>query len=302
MRIAVIVSSFISLFMLTAMSLAKDTNEKVVYKKDSLYQHITVAENTVKKERYIYTEKISGVQGAVSLTNPERLIFNYTKTAHVSLAFLDKDPTNVLVIGLGAGAIPRYLNRYYPDAQIDIVEIDPDILDVAKKYFFFKENNRMRVHIADGRIFIKKTKNKYDLIVLDAYKGYDIPFHLTTLEFLKEAKSKLKDDGAVVSNVLSSSRNKFFDAMVSTHSAAFQNLYVFNVSNTSNYIFIVPKANTLRSAQDVYWRARAIQAKKKFDINIVDYAAAYEKGERYLTRSPVLTDDFAPVNVYQHMK
>src|SRR3990172_5227366 len=184
---------------------------KTLYEKNSLYQYIAVKEDLEKGERYIFNNRKDLVQGGIYLGRPDKLLFEYTQTAFISLAFLDREPRSVLFVGLGAGSMPRYLNRYYPQAEIDVVEIDPDIVDVAKRFFYFTENSRMKVHVEDGRVFIKRASKKYDVIFLDAYQSGDIPFHLTTIEFLKEVKGKLKEGGLVVSNILSPFRNKFFD-------------------------------------------------------------------------------------------
>ncbi len=189
---------FIAVFclaLLAARSFAIGPSEKLLFEKNSLYQYILVIEDTVKKERYIRNYKRVLSQGGISLDVPDKLLFEYTQMSIVSLAFLEREPDDILMVGLGAGSIPRYLNRYYPDAAIDIVEIDPDMVSVAKEYFYFRENGNMRVYVEDGRVYVKRMQEKYDIIFLDAYQSDYIPFHLTTLEFLKEVKSKLKEDG-----------------------------------------------------------------------------------------------------------
>lgn len=281
---------------------AKEVPDKIIYQKDSLYQHITVLENTAQKERYIYTDKREGIQGGVSLDTPEKLIFEYTQMAFVSLAFLDREPRDVLFVGLGSGAMPKYFNRYYPEANIDIVEIDPEIVNVAKKYFYFEENKNMKVHVNDGRIFIKRNLKKYDIIFLDAYKGGDIPFHLTTVEFLREVKSRLKDGGIVISNILSTFKNKFFDSMVVTYNKEFPHLYIFKGRKSYSFIFVATKINTLKDINEISQKAKKIQSSKKMDIDLSWLSTAYEYSTEYETNAKVLTDDFAPVNIYQHMK
>jgi spermidine synthase len=104
----------------------------------------------------------------------------------------------------------------------------------------------MKVHVDDGRLFVKRIKKKYDWIILDAYQNDYIPFHLTTLEFLKEVKSRLKDDGVVVSNITSQFRNKFFDSMVMTYKKAFPHLYVFKGKKSSNFIFVATASSKIK--------------------------------------------------------
>src|SRR5512135_1148017 len=132
---------------------ALELSEKLLFEKNSLYQYVQVVENTVKKERYVRNQKKEYTQGGIYVNAPDKLLFEFTQMGFVSLAFLDREPKDVLFVGLGAGAMPRYFTRRYPDAVIDIAEIDPDMVSVAQKYFYFKEDEKMKVHVEDGRFF-----------------------------------------------------------------------------------------------------------------------------------------------------
>ncbi|TAN39461.1 MAG: hypothetical protein EPN25_11360 [Nitrospirae bacterium] len=282
---------------------ALELSEKQIFEKNSLYQYISVVEDSVKKERYVRNQKREYAQGGIYLNAPDKLLFEFTQMGFVSLAFLDRDPKDVLFVGLGAGAMPRYFAWHYPEAVIDIAEIDPDMLAVAQKYFYFKDNERMKTHIEDGRLFVKRAKKKYDWIVLDAYQNDYIPFHLTTLEFLKEVKSRLKDDGVVVSNITSTFRNKFFDSMVMTYKKAFPHFYILKGRKSGNFIFIALAGSKIKDRDSVEARARKVQSARKFDIDLEDFASRYEPAEAYeWGRAKILTDDFAPVNLYQHQR
>lgn len=283
--------------------LALEPSEKLLYEKNSLYQYIQVIEDTVKKERYVRNQKREYTQGGIYLNAPDKLLFEFTQMGFVSLAFLDRDPKDVLFVGLGAGAMPKYFTGRYPDAVIDIAEIDPDMAAVAQKYFYFKENERMKVRVEDGRLFVKRAKKKYDWIILDAYQNDYIPFHLTTLEFLKEVKSRLKDDGVVVANITAPYRNKFFDSMVMTYKEAFPHLAIFKGKKSANFIFVATTSRKIKDKDSVEARARKIQSARKFDIDLEDFASRYEPSEAYeWGGAKILTDDFAPVNLYQHQK
>jgi len=279
-----------------------ETTERLIFEKNSLYQYISVIEDTAKNERFIRNNKREISQGGVYLNAPDRLLFEYSQISFISLAFLDREPKDALFVGLGAGAMPRYFNKYYPEANIDIVEIDPDIEMVARKYFYFKANERMRVHLADGRLFIKKTQKKYDIIFLDAYQNDYIPFHLTTMEFFKEVKSRLKEGGVVVSNVLSPFRNKFFDSMVVTYDKVFPQLYIFKGRKSNNFVFIATLKSGIRDKEDISSIAQKIQASKKMDIDLGKIGWTCEHCDEYKTNAKALTDDFAPVNLYKYQK
>jgi spermidine synthase len=277
---------------------------ETLYEKNSLYQFIMVDEDLKGKERYILVNtKKNRPQGGILIKDPDQLLFEYTRMAFTSLAFLDREPEDVLFVGLGAGVMPRYFNKHYPDAIVDAVEIDPEMFEVAKKYFYFQEKPNMKVHIQDGRIYLKRTRNKYDMIFLDAYRGEHIPFHLTTVEFLREIKKKLKEGGVVVANILSSSNNKFFWSMVRTYKEEFKTLEIFEGEgeDSANFIFIAAVGETSMEEADLLARAGSIQSAKGMDIDLRRTPWAY--GKRGFERdSKVLTDDFAPVNLYKEME
>jgi len=300
-RIFILLSVCLLLFPLQGFAL--EPSEKLLFEKNSLYQYIQVIEDTVKKERYVRNQKREFTQGGIYVNAPDKLLLEFTQMSFVSLAFLDRDPKDVLFVGLGAGAMPRYFAGRYPDAVIDIAEIDQDMLAVAQKYFYFKENERMKVYVDDGRLFVKRTKKKFDWIVLDAYQNDYIPFHLTTLEFLREVKSRLKDNGVVVTNIVSPFRNKFFDSVVMTYKKAFPQLSIFKGKTSGNFIFVATMGSKMRDKDSIKARARKIQLERKFDIDLEDVASRYETSAAYEWEgAKILTDDFAPVNLYQYQK
>jgi spermidine synthase len=294
---------FPSLLFFLALGTTSESSEKILFEKNSLYQYISVIEDTVKKERYIVNTKRDYNQGGIYVDTPDRLLYEYTQMSFISLAFIQRQPKDALFVGLGAGAMPRYFNRYYPDTAVDVVEIDPDIFEVAKKYFHFKETPVLKVHLSDGRIFIKRSRKEFDMIFLDAYQNDYIPFHLTTKEFLQEVKGRLRKGGVVVSNITSPFKNKFFDSMIETYNQVFPHLYIFKGRKSNNYIFIATDSSKKIEQDELEKRAEKIQKSKNFDFNFtrIPWAYAYHT-EFGWPEAKVLTDDFAPVNLYKHMK
>jgi len=154
----------------------------------------------------------------------------------------------------------------------------------------------------DGRMYIKRTPKTYDMIFLDAYQNDYIPFHLTTVEFLKEIKKKLSPDGVVVANVTSPFRNKRFYAMINTYKEVFPHLYMFKGIKSNNYIFIATADAEKIEGKTVTKRAREIQEARNFDYDLDKVALHFAYYTEFKWRSDILTDDFAPVNIYKHMK
>ena len=112
------------------------------------------------------------------------------------------DVGEVLIIGLAGGTIARQLLESWPEAHIDGVEIDGEVVAVGKEYFD-NDDERISPFVMDGRIYLQAVDRKYDVILVDAYRQPYIPFHLTTTEFWQEVDRHLTDDGVVAINVAS---------------------------------------------------------------------------------------------------
>ena len=133
---------------------------------------------------YDYTELVA------NLTDPDDLPVRYTQVMTLGVAY-PAETKKVLMIGLGGGSISSYLGRFMPQAVIDTVEIDPGVMTAAKKFFGMIETPRVRYHEGDGRVFLNRRKDTYDLILVDAFHGGYVPFHLLTKEFYTLVKHTL---------------------------------------------------------------------------------------------------------------
>ena len=120
---------------------------------------------------------------------------------HDGGARLSGEPKKILMIGLGGGSISTYLGRYMPEVAIDTVEIDPGVIRPRRQYFGIRETPRVRYLDGDGRVFLNRNKERYDLILVDAYHGGYVPFHLLTREFYALVKQRLAPGGAAAFNV-----------------------------------------------------------------------------------------------------
>lgn len=266
---------------------------RILYRKVTPYQRITVADSPTGKVRYLYSSRKDEKQGGIYLENPLKLYFEYCKVSLVALAFLGREPRDMLFVGLGAGSLPRYLARYYPSARIDIAEVDSEVLDVARRYFFFRETDGMKVSISDGRSFLRSAERSYDMIFLDAYQVSDIPYHLSTLEFLEEARERLGEEGVVVANVVGRERNMDFDSMVATYKRAYPHIYVFEGISSYNNVIIASEHKVDRKT--LIDRARLIQREKKMDVKLSRLASRPFLCPRTRPGERVLTDRSIPV-------
>jgi spermidine synthase len=263
---------------------------KVLYEKQSSYNNIVVTQDE-QGLRTLWFAKDGARQSVVKVGDPDRIELPYARAMPVGLALVE-EPKRVLIVGLGGGTIPSFLRKHYPKMTIDVVDIDPDVIDVARRFFGFREDATMRAHVADGRRFIEQCRNRYDVIFLDAFGSENIPYHLATREFLQAVRRALTPRGIVVGNVWSRNSNRLYDSMVRTYQDVFGELYIFDLRDAGNRILVaLPHKRRVKRA-DLARRATAISKQRNFPFDmgeIVTYGYSYE--ETLNTRGHVLTDE-----------
>jgi spermidine synthase len=230
------------------------------------------------------------------------MVFHYTQYLHLAMAFHD-NPTRALFVGLGGGSAPRRFHRDYPALFIDTAELDPEVVNVAKRYFLFEESEHLKVQAVDGRIFLHKTPQRYDMIFLDAYHADAIPFHLATREFVQELKRKLTPNGIVVSNIIGSVRgadSKLLRSILKTLETEFAQTYVFPVVEVSNIIVIATQQKERLGKQEVIRRAQRLEQEQRVHFPIERFAHTYVLDRIPMDDVPVLTDDYAPIDGLLH--
>jgi spermidine synthase len=154
----------------------------LIHKKNSLYHRISVYRSGSVVTLQFGKQPAVPMQSQVNLRNLREHMLEYTMLAFCGLLY-KPEPERLLVLGLGGGVIPREMRHYFPELEIDVAEIDPEILPIATEFFRFREDDKLKVHIDDGRMFVKKQLGrspavKYDIVILDAFNGDYIPFHL----------------------------------------------------------------------------------------------------------------------------
>jgi spermidine synthase len=241
----------------------------VLYEKDSPYSTIFVTEDA-RGLRTLQFERFGARQSVVKLGDPDHIELPYVRTMLVSLALVDA-PRRVLVIGLGGGTLPMFLRQHYPSLTIDVVDIDPDVVEVARKFFGFREDDRLRAHVADGRKFIETCEEPYDLILLDAYGSDSIPYHLATREFLVATRKALAPGGVVAGNIWGQSSNVLYDSMVLTYRDVFARVQLLGVVNAENVIVLASPRDEPIRGNEVVRRAQIIARDKPlpFDLGAV---------------------------------
>jgi len=266
----------------------------IVHQERSLYRNIYVAEQGRERCMYFRLRGSPGKQSCIDLDEPGRLVSEYSRLMMAGL-YVQPQPRRILMIGLGGGVVPSVLQQLLPDAEIDVVEIDPAVVRVAGTHFNFRPGPRTRVHAEDGRVFVKRqlaAGQKYDLVMLDAYDGEYIPEHLLTVEFLREVGGLLTPGGAIAANTWSSSR--LYDHESVTYEAAFG---PFLNLRSRNRIVIAGPAAALppqqRAANAAAWEARL----RPFGVSQETLLPLMRTDRDWDPAARVLTDQYSPSNL-----
>lgn len=144
-------------------------------------------------------------QTCIFLQHPLIPTFNYHKMLLAGL-YLQPKPQKVLMLGLGGGAIARQLQFILPHSQIDVVEINPKVIALAKEFFAFNESPKLKVVIADAADYVAQAiTQQYDFIILDAFDDNYIPPKLLTENFILQLKSLLRKNGVLAINSFANS-------------------------------------------------------------------------------------------------
>jgi spermidine synthase len=239
---------------------------------------------TARLKGWNYTES------RINLAEADVIPAKYLRLMTVALAYAPK-VDSVLLMGLGGGVLTSYVGRFLPDARIDSVEIDPGVIDTAKTWFGIKETERMRIMASDGRVFLNRSRNLYDVALIDAYIGGSVPFHLMTKEFYTLLKRRLAPGGAAVFNI--HEPNRLFAVSVRTLQTVFAtvDLYYSGLGEVAVVATDAPRA--IEAAER---RATELQKRYGFRYSLPDLLA--QRSEPDPGPGEVLTDDFAPVDVY----
>ncbi|MGM0590037.1 MAG: spermidine synthase [Halobacteriota archaeon] len=264
---------------------------RVVYETQTAYQDLRVVDVGDTRTLYLDGQRHS----AMDLRDPDRHVFEYTRYFHLPLLF-EEDVDRVLFIGGGGFTGPkRFVSEY--DVTVDVVELDPEVIDTAERYFGVEESDRLRIHNGDGRQFLRETNQTYDLIVLDAYKKDKVPFQLTTVEFMGLASDRLSEDGILFANLISAPSgpaSKFYHAEYKTMQRVFPRVYGFPTVGggvIQNIEVVATKSDSLVTQSQL----RERNSRRDIGIDLSSEVATYHRIDP-ADDAPVLRDDYAPVD------
>jgi spermidine synthase len=284
--------------------------DELVVDVDTPYHRISVVDSAVVVDKRSLPSRSLRfdrfVESEILKAPPYPSVAGYTNYFH--LAFLAKpEIKRVLFIGAGGGIGPRTFQMHNPDMEIDVVDVDPKVLELARTHFHLEEHPKIRLTAKDGRIYVRQSTATYDCIILDAFSaGGRIPFHLVTKEFLQLCADRLAPDGVFLMNInsaLEGPRAQIFQSIYRTFDAVFPNTYVFAMDHqqrptqfTMNVILLGTRDKTrLTRAQ---WATRAADYRSTSYVNPRMVRAMVDDLLVTLpdmSRAPLFTDDYAPI-------
>ncbi len=281
-------------------TVANAIGEQVIFRKDTQYHRLVVSEDATT--RHLRFDRSH--QAAMDLKDGFSSPIRYTDYLHLPLA-LDPKVKKVLVMGLGGATITKRYWRDYPDVRVDTVEIDPVVVDVAKRYFGMPEDDRLRTFTMDARRYIATTKETYDVIIVDCYYDDALPFHLTTDEFFRAVKARLNPGGVVAYNVISSvtgDDSKLFRSLYRTESGVWDHLWVFPIGIGADGVLeqnrniIVMATDAVVAEAEVLRRIESRVGGRVTVPGFAGFGRDLYTGTVELADVPKLTDAHAPVD------
>ena len=273
---------------------------EVVFEETSPYHHIRVSDQQGMRTLMFDNSN----ESRISLADPLLGHFEYTEYFHMPWLWNDRIQ-NVLMIGLGGGTTALAWQHYYSNVVFEAVELDPKVVQVAKGYFQLRESPTLRIHNEDGRLFLRRSQKKYDVILLDAYTisryGSSIPYSLVTKEFFAIAQAHLTPNGVLAYNVIGSAhsdRENIVSAIYKTMASVFPQVHHFPASVSQNVVLVAtqsPQTTTLAALNGKFeaLTSRGWRTLPAFKARLQNYRGTPPPAAAV---SRVLSDDFAPTD------
>ena len=264
----------------------KLANPEILVDTDSQYSRIWVKQVNTAKTTYKTLQVDTGLESYIDTETGEMgaMYLRY----YDLFEYLNKDAKSTLMIGGAAYTYPIHYLQKYQDKTIDVVEIDEKMTQIAEEQFGLNaKDKRLKIYTQDGRSYLNYSENKYDTILIDAFKGLNAPFELTTYEALVHAKNMLNDNGIVLTNIISSLEGEdtdFIEYEYATYKAVFDDVKIFQVQDrdyteSQNLILVGIKGNP-QINEDKYE-----EYKNYLNMEITNFE----------TDKKIVTDDFAPI-------
>lgn len=279
---------------------------EVVHEAYSSYHHILVLD-----EGGVRTLSFDGTRETrMSLRDPLQGHFGYTELFHLAWLW---NPTlsRVAMVGLGGGSTQRSFLHRYAEVRIDSIEIDPAVVGIATNYFQVRISERHRVFTEDGRNYLRRSRQSYDLIILDAYVkhryGSNLPAHLATREFFESARERLTPNGVLAYNVITTLKlggTEATHALARTLQAVFPQVYRFQAADSLNAVLIATLEPRRLDLTELRRRAAGLPGQGvRWPAGLSGRLPSMRPDlPPEVARARILTDDFAPVEALEQRR
>ncbi len=266
--------------------------DNLTYEGESIYNYLQVSQSG--QHVILSTNVLFGTQSVyIKEKGPTGFYYDHAMAAVYMAEAENDDTTDILILGNGSGTYATQCSRYFDNVNITGVEIDGKITDLAHKYFGMPTD--LPVYTYDGRAYLNASKDKYDVIMVDAYQDITIPFQMSSKEFFTLVADHLTDNGIMVVNLnmRSDTKGNINEYLADTIGSVFPNIVTTDVQGNSNRILfasrnsdvdmiktLTAKTNTESNKDLVYMMSKVI-------YNLEPYKAG----------NLVMTDDKAPVEL-----
>lgn len=216
--------------------MAKD--DIILYDKQTDHAYYRVVETTYegRPARVLYGDNMSSQAGMATDDEPA-LLFDYIQRLYELAKSIS--PKRVLMIGGGAFTLPKAVLELPAVGHIDVIEIDEELEAIARGYFGLPDDERLQVIHGDGRDFIEQNSGGYDLIVVDAFVGYDVPRHLITVEAASHYRENLVPGGVLTINFISAYsrwRVNMSNRLIATFGAVFETVDIYPAAEKTPFL------------------------------------------------------------------
>jgi predicted membrane-bound spermidine synthase len=276
----------------TSQSIKANTGQ--VYETESAYNYIQVQE-----VNGFTLLRLNDGQGVHSIYHPDTLEYNGPWEQFLVGPFFypnrkTGDVKRIAIVGLAAGTAARQAAAVYGAIPIDGFELDGKIVEVGRAYFHMDMPN-LNVVIGDGRLNLERSRHRYDIVAVDAYRPPYIPPHMTTREFFAIAASRLTEDGILIINVGSvPGDRRLIDGLATTIAAVFPSIYIMDLPATLNTMIFATIQPTSRENFAVNLEILA-QDPNANPLLLSTMTTTYANLQPGYHTTTVFTDDLAPI-------
>jgi spermidine synthase len=243
--------------------------QQIVWEGDTAQGHLQIVDGPYdgRPARVLYSGDKQAAQSGIARDDKPDLLFDYNQRL-LELA-LGLTPRTVLMLGGGVGTLPQALLAELPAAQVDMVEPDDGLTELAYRYFDLPVDDRLRLFHTDGRSFLREHAGRYDLVIVDAFMHTTIPRGLKTLEAFRAYAAHVNTPGVLAMNVISGYHGQSAHTLQQTYAAALHNFDAVDIFLASKgYSMWLPQ-NFILTAQKTAGNSAAQRPLAQF----VRYAA-----------------------------